>query len=102
PSSEVGTGDAIGTDPAGGESAKRGSEVTLFISSGPSQVGVPPLVGVTFEAAKQRLSAKGLEYSSTGEDSDRPAGEVLTQTPDARTQVDPGTTIELTVSNGPS
>ena len=102
PSSDVDTGDAIETDPAAGESAKRGSEVTLFISSGPSQVGVPPLVGVTFEAAKQRLSAKGLEYSSTGVDSDRPAGEVLTQEPDAGTQVDPGSTVELTVSNGPS
>ena len=102
PSSDVETGDAIETDPAAGESAKRGSEVTLYISSGPSQVGVPPLVGITFDAAKQRLSAKGLEYSSTGVDSERPAGEVLTQDPDAGTQVDPGSTVELTVSNGPS
>jgi len=102
PSSDVETGDAIETDPAAGESAKRGSEVTLFVSSGPSQVGVPPLVGITFDAAKQRLSAKGLEYSSTGVDSERPAGEVLTQDPDAGTQVDPGSTVELTVSNGPS
>ncbi|MGK2931820.1 MAG: PASTA domain-containing protein [Solirubrobacterales bacterium] len=102
PSSEVSSGDAIETDPAAGESAKRGSEVTLFVSSGPSQVGVPPLVGVTFEAAKQRLSAKGLEYSSSGETSDRPEGEVLTQSPDAGTQVDPGSTVELTVSTGPA
>ncbi|MBK5232105.1 MAG: PASTA domain-containing protein [Thermoleophilia bacterium] len=102
PSSDIDSGDAIETDPAAGESLKRGSEVTLFVSSGPSQVGVPPLVGVTFEAAKQRLSAKGLEYNSTGTESDRPEGEVVTQDPDAGTRVDPGSTVELTVSTGPA
>jgi serine/threonine protein kinase len=101
PSSDVAADDAIETDPAAGESAKRGSEVTLIVSSGPSQVAVPALVGETLEAAKQKVSARGLEYTSSGTDSDRPAGEVLTQTPDAGTKVDPGTTIELTVSSGP-
>lgn len=101
-SSDIDSGAAIETDPPAGESARRGSEVTLFISSGPSQVGVPPLVGVTFEAAKQRLSAKGLEFNSTGTESDRPEGEVLTQDPDAGTKVDPGSTVALTVSTGPA
>ncbi len=102
PSSDVDAGDVIETDPAAGESAKRGSEVTISVSSGPSQVGVPALVGLTFEAAKQRLSARGLEYSSSGVDSERPAGEVLTQDPDAGTRLDPGSSVELTVSNGPA
>ena len=102
PSSDVASGHAIETDPAAGESARLGSEVTLVVSSGPSQVAVPTLVGVTFDAAKQRLSARGLEYTSrTSEsESDRPAGEVLTQEPDAGTRVDPGSTVEITVSSG--
>lgn len=101
PSSDVAEDDAIETDPAAGESAKTGSEVTLYVSSGPSQVSVPPLVGETLQAAQQKISAKGLEYTSTGTESDRPAGEVISQTPDAGTKVDPGTTVDLTVSSGP-
>ena len=102
PSSDFDAGDAVETDPAAGESAKRGSEVTIYISSGPSKVGVPALVGITFGAAKQRLSARGLEYNSSGVESDRPSGEVLTQDPDAGSKVDPGSTVELTVSTGPA
>ncbi|HTU16173.1 MAG TPA: PASTA domain-containing protein [Solirubrobacterales bacterium] len=102
PSSDVPADSVIETDPAAGESAKRGSEVTMIVSSGPQQVAVPAVVGITLEAAKQRLSAKGLEYSSSETSSDRPAGEVLTQSPNAGTKVDPDSTVELTVSSGPT
>lgn len=102
PSSDVAEDLAIETDPAAGETATRGSQVTLFVSSGPAQVSVPPLVGATLDAAEQRLSAKGLEFSSSQTESDRPEGEVLTQSPDAGTKVDPGSTVELTVSSGPA
>lgn len=100
-SADVATDDAIETDPPAGELAKRGSEVTLIVSSGPSQVSVPAVVGQTLQAAQQKISARGLEYKSSGTESDRPAGEVLTQTPDAGNKVDPGTTVEMTVSSGP-
>ncbi len=100
-SSDVAVDLAIETDPPAGESATRGSQVTLTISSGPAQVNVPPVVGAQLDAAKQRLSAKGLEFSSSETSSNRPKGEVLTQSPDAGTKVDPGSTVDLTVSAGP-
>jgi serine/threonine-protein kinase len=64
-------------------------------------VVVPPVVGLTSEAARQQLSALGLEISVTEEASDRPTGEVTAQSPDAGTEVDPGSTVEVTVSSGP-
>jgi serine/threonine-protein kinase len=100
-SSEVPVDAVIETDPPAGESVRRGSEVTLFISSGPGQVAVPPVVGQTQNAAEQQLSARGLQASVSQQNSDRPVGEVLTQTPDAGTKVDPGSTVELVVSKGP-
>ena len=101
PSNDVATDLVIETDPAAGESVKRGTQVTMIVSSGPAPVTVPPVVGATLAAAEQRLSAKGLEYSSSEEPSERPAGEVLTQTPQAGTEVDAGSSVTLTVSSGP-
>ncbi|HMW46039.1 MAG TPA: PASTA domain-containing protein, partial [Solirubrobacterales bacterium] len=59
-SSDVNSGLVIETDPAGGEMARRGSEVTVTVSSGAAQVKVPPVVGQTLNAAKQQLAAVGL------------------------------------------
>jgi beta-lactam-binding protein with PASTA domain/predicted Ser/Thr protein kinase len=100
PSDQYPGGRAIGTEPPAGDEAPVGSTVTLLVSSGPATVQVPALVGLTLEAARQRFSAKGLELSSTEEESDRPAGEVTGQSPDAGTRVEPGSTVELTVSSG--
>jgi serine/threonine-protein kinase len=100
-SADVPADAVIETDPPAGESVRRGSEVTLIVSSGPGQVAVPPVVGQTRSAAEQQLSARGLESSVSEETSDRPAGEVISQSPDAGTRVDPGSTVELVVSTGP-
>ena len=100
-SSDVPVDAVIETDPPAGESVRRGSEVTLIVSSGPGQVAVPPVVGQTRNAAEQQLSALGLEASFTEETSDRPEGEVISQSPDAGTKVDAGSTVELVVSKGP-
>src|SRR5690606_25620945 len=80
----------IETDPPGGETARRGSTVTMVVSSGVEQVKVPAVVGMTLNAARQQLSAVGLDLSSSEEPSDRPAGEVTAQDPDAGSSVDPG------------
>ncbi len=100
-SSDVPSDSVIETDPPAGESVRRGSQVTLVVSSGPGRVSVPPVVGETQNAAEQQLSAVGLESSSSEESSDRPAGEVISQSPDAGTRVEPGSTVDLVVSSGP-
>ncbi|MGB0121636.1 MAG: PASTA domain-containing protein [Solirubrobacterales bacterium] len=101
-SSDVGVDNVIETDPAAGESVKRGTQITMFVSSGPQQVAVPPVVGELENAARQQLSAKGLSMSTSTEASDRPEGEVLDQSPDAGEKVDPDSTVEVTVSSGPA
>ena len=40
---------------------ERGSRVRLFVSSGPEQVDVPNVVGLTRESAETRLTREGLE-----------------------------------------
>ncbi len=100
PSDEQDEGLAIGTEPAAGESVRSGSQVTLLVSSGQAQVAVPAVVGLTEEAARQRLSARGLTIDSSEVESDRPAGEVVSQSPDAGEQVDPGSSVKVSVSSG--
>jgi serine/threonine-protein kinase len=101
PSNDVPSDTVIETDPAAGESVRRGTQVTLIVSSGPSRVAVPPVVGQTISAAEQQLSARGLEATSTEQESERPEGEVISQSPNAGTRVDPGSTVSLVVSSGP-
>ena len=100
-SSEVPSDSVIETNPPAGESVRRGSQVTLIVSDGPGRVSVPPVVGQTRNAAEQQLSAVGLESSSSEESSDRPQGEVISQSPNAGTEVEPGSTVDLVVSSGP-
>jgi beta-lactam-binding protein with PASTA domain len=100
-SSDIPSNSVIETNPPAGESVRRGSQVTLIVSSGPGKVSVPPVVGETRNAAEQQLSAVGLVSSASEESSGRPAGEVLSQSPNAGTKVDPGSTVSLVVSSGP-
>ncbi|MEV8212166.1 Stk1 family PASTA domain-containing Ser/Thr kinase [Leifsonia sp. NPDC077715] len=47
------------TDPKAGVPAGRGSTVTLRISQGPKPVDIPPLAGLTTDAAKSAITAVG-------------------------------------------
>jgi len=91
----------IETDPPAGESVRRGSTVTMFVSSGAEQVKVPAVVGMPLNAARQQLSAVGLELETSSEPSDRPEKEVLDQSPSAGTMVDPASVVSLVLSSGP-
>lgn len=91
----------IETDPAAGEQARRGSTVTMYVSSGVAEVNVPAVVGMPLNAARQQLSAVGLKAETGTEPSDRPKNEVLDQSPSAGTGVEPGSSVSLVVSSGP-
>lgn len=91
----------IETDPPAGETARRGSTVTMFVSSGVAQVKVPAVTGMPLNAARQQISAAGLEVETSREPNDRPQGEVLDQSPSAGSMVEPGATVSLIVSSGP-
>lgn len=92
----------IRTDPAAGTTVEAGTVVTIYVSQGKQilKTTVPALVGLTEEAARRELETKNLVPSVVSVDSDRPAGEVVSQSVDQDSEVDEGTVITLEVSNG--
>lgn len=94
----------IKTDPEGGVSIKKDTTVIFYVSDGPDEVdvSVPRVIGKTIDEATTMLKDAYLEVNFVEVDSDKPAGEVLTQSKDADTKVKANTIINLTVSNGKS
>jgi beta-lactam-binding protein with PASTA domain len=82
----------IGTDPAAGQGANRGSQVVVHVSKGPEMVTVPNLVGATLEAAQTKLQSLGFEVDTQ---SYLPGRLVRAQSPAADASVTKGTTVTL-------
>ncbi|MEA2446107.1 MAG: eukaryotic-like serine/threonine-protein kinase [Thermoleophilales bacterium] len=90
----------IKTRPGASETVDYGSRVVIVVSTGPKQVQVPRVVGLTQSSAVKLLEASGLTVSVTEAPSDKPTGEVIQQNPGQGAQVDEGSTVTLTVSKG--
>ncbi len=99
-SAAVEEGLVIYSEPSAGTTATNGSPVTLFVSSGPKLAKVPVLVGSQRRLAVQQIRGRGLTPSVSEEESTSPAGEVLSQSPSAGTEVEPGSTVSIVVSSG--
>jgi serine/threonine-protein kinase len=99
-SNTVEEGLVVFSEPRGGATATNGSTVTLFVSRGPKLTKVPVLVGAQREVAVQRLSGRGLTASVSEEENAAPAGQVISQSPSAGTEVEPGSTVAIVVSSG--
>ncbi len=100
-SATVKEGFAIRTDPAGGESARKGSTITLIVSSGPVTVRMPNVEGLTFDIAEQQLLDLKLKVERKDAFSPTVAkGLVISQSKDPDDLVVQGTTIVLTLSKG--
>ncbi|MBA3865699.1 MAG: PASTA domain-containing protein [Solirubrobacterales bacterium] len=97
-SEAVEEGLVIHSEPSAGSSATHGSEVTLFVSSGPKPVKIPVLVSSQRSLAVQQIRGRGLEPIVEEEESSSPSGEVLRQTPSAGTQVPPGSPVTIVVA----
>src|SRR5690606_22949012 len=64
-------GEVVSQDPAGNTQTERGATVTLRVSSGPDEVEVPNLLGLTESQARETLEDAGLVLGSVGtEESD--------------------------------
>ncbi|HWG22822.1 Stk1 family PASTA domain-containing Ser/Thr kinase [Actinospica sp.] len=101
PSTTVGSGEVISTDPGSGSPVSDGSTVTLTVSSGPAQVNVPNVTGLTQSDATSQLKSAGFAVAvatPTQFSSSVAAGDVVAYTPSG-TQTQ-GTTITLTISGG--
>jgi serine/threonine-protein kinase len=99
-SATVEEGLVIHSDPSAGDTATRGSEVTLTVSAGPKLAKVPVLVGTQRSVAVQQIRGRGLVVAVSEEESSSPAGQVIRQSPSAGAEVDPGSTVSIVVSKG--
>jgi eukaryotic-like serine/threonine-protein kinase len=79
----------------------KGSKVRINVSKGPAPVDVPQVVNLPFAQASSELQALGFKVERVDEDSDEPVNTVLAQDPQAGATAPKGSTITLTVSNGP-
>jgi eukaryotic-like serine/threonine-protein kinase len=93
-------GFTIRTVPREGTEVERGTRVRLFISSGPEEVTVPDVVGLSRDSAESQLDGKGLEVVVQEVSSDKPKDEVITQSPSGGTRLQKGDRVTITVSKG--
>ncbi|ERI06339.1 Stk1 family PASTA domain-containing Ser/Thr kinase [Atopobium sp. oral taxon 810] len=83
--------------------ADKGSTIVITISSGPSSIDVPSVVGFTQEEAQSALSDVGFEVSvETASSSNVEKGTVISQSPGGGRSASVGSTITITVSTGPA
>jgi eukaryotic-like serine/threonine-protein kinase len=99
-SDSVEAGKVIHSQPSGGSLITNGSTVTLVVSAGPKLVKVPVVVGTQRGVAVQQIRGRGLAASVSEEESARPAGEVVRQSPSAGRDVERGSTVSIVVSAG--
>ncbi|MDR1421818.1 MAG: Stk1 family PASTA domain-containing Ser/Thr kinase [Coriobacteriales bacterium] len=78
-----------------------GSVIRVSLSKGKDTTGVPSVTGYSYTDAVAALEAEGFKYDYTYEASDRPADEVLRQSPAGGSTQPRGTTISLVLSQGP-
>ncbi|HBT95422.1 MAG TPA: hypothetical protein DEB24_04735, partial [Coriobacteriia bacterium] len=99
-------GTVINQRPLGGNTAAKGTEVTITVSKGPeppAKVTVPNVIGMTEAAAKKAIEDAGLVcVVGQSEHNSRPSGEVINQSPSGGTSVDKGSTVTIGTSSGPA
>lgn len=74
--------------------------VELRIGNGPKVVTVPNLVGQTQEQARIYLEQIQLRMAVVQVDSDLPAGQIVSSSPNAGQEVDEGSVVQVSVSRG--
>lgn len=101
-SDTVAAGDVISQNPTGGSKAKEGDTITLTISQGREAVTVPDVYTTykTEEQAKRELADFNVSVKTSYSDS-YPEGIVMAQSIEPGKQVEKGTSITITISQGP-
>jgi serine/threonine-protein kinase len=99
-SKDVEEGLVIKSEPSGGQTTTKGTEVALKVSSGQKLAKVPVVVGSQRSLAVQQIRGRGFVPSVEEIESKEPEGQVIRQSPSAGSQLPPGSTVSLTVSKG--
>jgi beta-lactam-binding protein with PASTA domain len=100
--SEEEEGTVVAQNPPAGRRVNKGSTVRINVSQGVRPVGVPTVVGQTFEDASAALQEAGFAVARRDVDDDtQAAGIVVRQDPAGGAEVATGSTVTLFVSKGP-
>ncbi|WP_420881938.1 Stk1 family PASTA domain-containing Ser/Thr kinase [Rhodococcus sp. (in: high G+C Gram-positive bacteria)] len=104
PDAVVAEGNVIATTPSAGSSVSEKSTVTLQVSSGPEQVQVPKLSGLSQDEAAQALNAVGLRLAPDVERAPSDPAQldkVTVQDPSAGAKINLDSTVSITLGSGP-
>ncbi len=92
----------ISQTPKPGERIPKNNYVTLYVSTGAPKTQVPDVVGKKLDEALAALQAANLKWRTVTVESDRPQGEVVSQSPIAGVSVEQDSRVRLKVSKGPT
>ncbi|HET9202999.1 MAG TPA: Stk1 family PASTA domain-containing Ser/Thr kinase [Acidimicrobiia bacterium] len=103
PSEAVEAGNVIRTNPTFGTMVEEGSSIDVYVSSGPEEFPVPPVVGQTRADAERLITDAGLTVGRVTERADATFAEgiVIEQDPAAGVRVGAEAPVNLVVSTGP-
>lgn len=103
PSATVDKGVVVDQKPAGGGTAPKGSEIVIFVSSGPELVSVPDVKLMTEADAKAKLISVGFvpDVQPAVEPDPAKVGKVTGQLPAALTKAVKGSTVTIQVGVAP-
>jgi beta-lactam-binding protein with PASTA domain/predicted Ser/Thr protein kinase len=96
-------GTVVDQDPAPDTDVPEGSTVTIVVSTGPALARVPDIVCDPIPDARAQITDAGLVPENVGSEfsEDCDAGTVASQSPEANTEVEVGSTVEYVRSKGP-
>jgi eukaryotic-like serine/threonine-protein kinase len=88
-------------NPRAGTVVVEGASVRINVSRGPKPVAVPSVIGLSYDLAARQLQTAGFTVGRVDVESDRPEGEVVEQSPPGNSTANRGSSVTLSVSQGP-
>jgi serine/threonine-protein kinase len=102
-SDTVAKGTVISQSPSANAKATKNSVVTITVSTGAADVSIPNVVGLNEASASNQLGQAGFTVTRKSQSNATvPAGNVISTNPTAGTKAAKGSSVEITVSNGPA
>ncbi|MDQ4132673.1 MAG: Stk1 family PASTA domain-containing Ser/Thr kinase, partial [Actinomycetota bacterium] len=98
--SDLAVGQVLSQDPQGAARAKKGSTVTLKVSSGPAPANVPDVRGRDVDAARDALDAAGFEVRTTTRADEQVRADIVIDQDPGPGPAPKGSTVTLIVSSG--
>ncbi|HEY7829125.1 MAG TPA: Stk1 family PASTA domain-containing Ser/Thr kinase [Solirubrobacteraceae bacterium] len=101
-SATVASGTVISQSPKANSNVKKGTRVSIVVSSGPGSLALPNVVGQTAAQATAALQAAGLKPTTQSQASTKvKQGLVISTDPSAGTELQEGSPVTVLVSSGP-